>query len=116
MPKKAMLVLTASMFYILMALHKTEMCGQEITDYISLITDGRIVIGPATLYTILAKFLKEQLIEETKAEGRKRTYRITDKGEEAYSRELERLRQCILDAEGSERSERTEEMAAVPVL
>ena len=33
-------------------------------------------------------------------EGRKRTYRITDKGRKAFDEELARLRQCVADAEG----------------
>ena len=33
-------------------------------------------------------------------EGRKRTYKITDKGRRAYEEELARLKQCVLDAEG----------------
>ena len=35
-------------------------------------------------------------------EGRKRTYAVTAKGIEAYRTELERLRQCIMDAEAPE--------------
>ena len=32
-------------------------------------------------------------------DGRKRTYRITQKGREAFREELERLRACVLDGE-----------------
>ena len=31
--------------------------------------------------------------------GRKRTYRITDRGRRIYAEEVERLRRCLLDAE-----------------
>ena len=55
-------------------------------------------VGPATLYTILAKFEKEKYIEEISVEGRKRTYQITERGRAAYREELTRLRQCIEDA------------------
>jgi DNA-binding PadR family transcriptional regulator len=54
----------------------------------------------ATLYTILGKFEKEKYIKEVQVEGRKRTYQITDKGRRAYEDELQRLRQCVMDAEG----------------
>lgn len=100
MPKKAMDILTESMFYVLMALKQEERCGIDIAAFIEERSRGDIRMGPATLYTILGKFLKEELIEETEVAGRKRSYRITDKGLNAYERELARLRRCLRDAEG----------------
>ena len=50
------------------------------------------------LYTILGKFEKEKYIEEIEVEGRKRTYRITQRGKNAYQEELKRLEQCVSDA------------------
>ena len=98
MPKKAMDLLTESMFYVLMAFNKGPMCGIDIAEEIERCTCGRLRIGPATLYTILGKFEKEKYIEEIAVEGRKRTYQITSKGRDAYREELNRLRQCIEDA------------------
>ncbi|NLW70410.1 MAG: PadR family transcriptional regulator [Eubacteriaceae bacterium] len=98
MPKKAMEVLTETMFYVLMAFMRGEMCGIEIADFIDEKTNGRLLIGPATLYTILGKYEKEKLIELTAVEGRKRTYRILPKGIEAYEEEYSRLRLCLADA------------------
>ena len=97
--KQSMVVLTESMFYVLMAFQKGEMCGIDIAEWIEKHTDGRVRIGPATLYTVLGKFEKEKYICEIRAEGRKRTYRITAKGLEAYDEELTRLRQRVMDAE-----------------
>ena len=102
MPKKAMEILTESMFYVLMALSKSPMCGIDIAAWITNRTRGRVSLGPATLYTVLGKFEKEGYIAETEVEGRKRTYRITSKGLTAYRAELERLRACIADADGKE--------------
>lgn len=99
MPKKSMEVLTESMFYVLMAFMYEPMCGIDVADYIEQKTSGRVILGPATLYTILGKFEKEKYIAEIEVEGRKRTYRITEKGSSAYREELERLRMCIADAE-----------------
>ena len=79
MPKSSMEVLTETMFYVLMAFQKGEMCGIEIAEYLERLTEQRIQIGPATLYTILAKFEKEKKICEVRVEGRKRTYHITEK-------------------------------------
>ena len=102
MPKKSMDILTESMFYVLMALSSHAMCGIDIADFIDRRTNGRLKIGPATLYTILGKFEKEKegYIREIQVEGRKRTYAITPKGVAAYREELARLKQCVLDAEG----------------
>ncbi len=100
MPKRSMEILTESMFYVLMAFSHGPMCGIDVADFIDRRTQGRVQIGPATLYTILGKFEKEKYIKEIEVEGRKRTYSITAKGAHAYSEELERLRVCISDAEG----------------
>ncbi len=101
MPKKAMEVLTESMFYVLMAFQQSPMCGIDVADYIDQRTHGRVQMGPATLYTILAKFEKENYIREIEVDGRKRTYCISEKGKRAYESELKRLQQCVLDAEGA---------------
>ena len=100
MPKKSMDTLTESMFYVLMALMSGPMCGIDIANFIEMRTQGRLQMGPATLYTILGKFEKERYIRETAVEGRKRTYEITGRGFEAYREELKRLKQCVMDAEG----------------
>ena len=102
MPKKAMEILTESMFYVLMALSRAPMCGIDIAAWITEQTRGRVSLGPATLYTILGKFEKENYIAETEVDGRKRTYRITSRGLAAYRTELDRLRACIADADGKE--------------
>ena len=98
MPKKAMEILTESMFYVLMAFAKGPMCGIDVAEYVEKRTGGRVLLGPATLYTILGKFEKEKWIKETQVEGRKRTYRITDSGLTAYEQEVERLKRCVQDA------------------
>ncbi len=99
MPKKSMEILTESMFYVLMALSKGPLCGADMAAWIQNKTRGRVRLGPATLYTILGKFETEQYIQEIEVEGRKRTYRITGRGLDAYREELIRLRACIDDAQ-----------------
>lgn len=97
MPKQALESLTETMFYVLMALYRSEKCGIDIAAWIEEKTAERLKLGPATLYTILSKFEKEKYIRETKVEGRKRTYAITDHGRQAYREELARLQQCLED-------------------
>ena len=99
MADKERSALTEAMFYTLMAFTKGDMCGTAAAAFAQENTRGRVRLGPGTLYTILAKFLEEELITETEVEGRKRTYRLTEKGREVYLSELDRLRRCIADAE-----------------
>lgn len=98
MPRKALENLTESMFYVLLALSQRPMCGIETAAFIERATGGRLQIGPATLYTILSKFQEVQYIEEISVEGRKRTYRITARGMDAYHAEVNRLTACLQDA------------------
>lgn len=91
--------LTEPMFYVLMAFLHGEMCGIDVAAFVEKKTRGRVKLGPGTLYTLLNKFQDEALIEEIDVEGRKRTYRLTAKGREAYEEELERLQACLRDAE-----------------
>ena len=91
--------LTEPMFYVLMSFLRRDMCGTEITEFVERRTRGRVRLGPGTLYTLLAKFQDEGFIQETEVDGRKRTYRLTDQGRQAYHEELDRLRACVLDGE-----------------
>ncbi|GAA6393870.1 transcriptional regulator%2C Acidobacterial%2C PadR-family [uncultured Flavonifractor sp.] len=95
--------LTEPMFYVLMSFLRRDMCGTEITEFVERRTRGRVRLGPGTLYTLLAKFQDEGFIQETEVDGRKRTYRLTDQGRQAYHEELDRLRACVLDGEEEER-------------
>lgn len=99
MPKRSMEQLTESMFYVLMSLTAKPRCGIDIAACIERRTDGRIKLGPATLYTLLAKFEQEKYIKEIRVEGRRRTYRITERGMDAYRAEVERLHACLWDSE-----------------
>lgn len=82
--------LTEPMYYILMSLLK-EMCGVDIMEAVEKISKGRVKVGPGTLYALLSKFEKEEMIVETEVQGRKRSYTITDKGKEILLEEHKRL-------------------------
>ena len=90
--------LTEQMFYILICLRK-ECCGIDIMEMVAEMTEGRITIGPGTLYTLLGDFVKQGFIRETAVDGRKRSYIITDAGLEALREEYERLKTQVLDYE-----------------
>ncbi|MBR3754528.1 MAG: PadR family transcriptional regulator [Clostridia bacterium] len=96
MPRLKFQTLTEQMFYILLCL-KEECCGIDIMDKVSQMTDGRVKVGSGTLYNLLEQFLSAGMIAETKAEGRRRSYVLTDKGREVLETEYQRLRQQTED-------------------
>ena len=102
MAKEPLKVLTESMFYVLLSLLGQERCGTEIVQFVNERTAGRVPLGPGTLYTILAKFQEEGLIQETAVEGRKRTYAITERGSALFRQELSRLKLCVADGDREE--------------
>ena len=88
--------LTEQMFYILLCLTR-EQCGVDIMERVREMTEGRVVIGPGTLYSLLESFQQEGLIRETKVEGRRRSYRITPRGRERLDQERRRLERQLED-------------------
>ena len=102
MPKQAMENLTESMFYVLMALRRGDACGAEITAYAAQVSGGAVRLGPATLYTLLARFDKEGCLTDAGTVGCKRYYRLTAAGKAAYEGERARLQRCLDDAARAE--------------
>lgn len=96
MPREKFHTLTEQMFYILICL-KDECYGMDILDKVPTMTDGRVNVGSGTLYNLLEQFLKERIIRETKVEGRKRSYILTEKGEEMLIKEYERINAQVMD-------------------
>ena len=88
MPREQFQNLTEPMYYILLALLE-ECCGVDIMDLVEDLSGGRVRIGPGTLYTLLARFEQEDMIREVQIQGRKRWYRITEKGKERLLEEQE---------------------------
>lgn len=96
MPREKFQTLTEQMFYILICL-QDECCGIDIMDMVRKMTDGRVNVGPGTLYNLLEQFTAEGLTAETKTVGRKRSYIITEKGRDALHKEYIRLQQQAND-------------------
>jgi len=82
--------LTEQMFYILLCL-QSECYGMDIMEKVRAMTQKRISVGPGTLYHLLESFVKAGMIRETKAEGRRRSYLITDTGMQTLEAEYRRL-------------------------
>ena len=96
MPRAKFQTLTEQMFYTLLCL-KDECYGMDILDKVPSMTNGRVNISSGTLYTLLEQFLEENMIKETKVEGRKRSYIITEKGKEMLDNEYNRILAQIND-------------------
>ena len=98
MPRAKFQTLTEQMFYILLCLYK-ECCGMDIMEKVTQMTGGRVSVGPGTLYNLLENFLEAGMIRETRAEGRKRSYVITEAGKKALRDEPQRLLTLTSDYE-----------------
>lgn len=98
MPRERFKTLTEQMFYILLCLCQ-ECRGADILEMVRTMTAGRVTIGSGTLYDLLEQFASEGMIRETRAEGRRRSYIITDKGREMLEREYRRIRFQAADYE-----------------
>lgn len=99
MGKKSLEPITESMFYVLLCLHNKNMYGTEMAELVRKITDDRVKLGPGTLYSILSTFETEGVISKYSQEGRRITYQITERGEQLYQDELQRMRKCLWDAQ-----------------
>ena len=90
MPRAKFQTLTEQMFYILLCLRQ-ECYGLDILDRVPQMTAGRVSVGSGTLYNLLEQFLEAGFIRETKVEGRRRSYLLTEKGKEMLDKEYQRI-------------------------
>lgn len=104
MAREKFRTLTEQMFYILLCL-RNECCGTDIMAQVQTLTAGRVNVGPGTLYNLLEQFLSAGMIVETKVEGRRRSYLITETGKAALAEEYRRLRLLTADYEACMREE-----------
>lgn len=96
MSREQFQTLTEPMYYILLALMR-ECCGVDIMDKVKELSQGRVKVGPGTLYAMLSKFEENEIIQRTKEEGRRKWYRITDIGLQMLMQEYERLQTMVED-------------------
>ena len=88
--------LTEPMYYILLALTQ-ECCGVDIMKKVKHISNGRITVGPGTLYAMLAKFEEMGIIRPTAIHDRRKSYVITEKGLAELQKEYLRLQTLTAD-------------------
>jgi len=88
--------MTEAMYYVLLALVNPNH-GYKLMAAIEKVSNGRIKMGPGTLYGILTRLQKDNLIEILSDDGRRKTYAITKEGRAALKAEYERLIDMIRD-------------------
>ena len=79
-------------FHVLLALADGPLHGYGIMQDVNAHTEGRLTLGPGTLYSTLKRFVREGLVEECAADAeRRRCYRLTRKGRRQMAEEADRL-------------------------
>jgi DNA-binding PadR family transcriptional regulator len=98
MPKRKLDPLPSAAFQILLALAGEDLHGYGIMRHVAEQTDGRMRLGPGTLYSSIQSLLEEKCIEEVDAgpdeklsDERRRYYRLTSAGRKLARTEAERL-------------------------
>lgn len=98
----AVLPLTPTVFHVLVALSEEAKHGYAIAREVEELTEGRITMGPGTLYGSLQRMTDSGLITEADNPGgeglhaeRRRYYRMTPLGEAALRAESERLMRAV---------------------
>ena len=96
--------MTEANFYILLALLKPGH-GYGMMQRIKELSGGRIAMGPGTLYGVLTRMQKEELIVLTGEDGRRKNYEITEAGKAALQAEYTRLKCMVNDGKIIEEGE-----------
>ena len=96
------LPLTPATFHILLALADRERHGYDIMREVDERTEGKVRMGPGTLYGSIKRLLSDGLVQELDErpdpeldDERRRYYRLTDFGFRVATAEAERLAQLV---------------------
>jgi DNA-binding PadR family transcriptional regulator len=103
----SVLPLTPAVFHVLLALSDGERHGYAIMQEVAASTDGRIKMGPGTLYGTVKRLLETKLIEESDErpdpqldDERRRYYQLTGLGEQVVRAEARRYADIVAFARG----------------
>lgn len=88
--------MTEAMYYVLLTLMNPSH-GYGLMNAITEVSNGRVNMGPGTLYGVLARMQKEGLIVLAENDGRRKMYAITLDGKQALRDEYQRLAAMIED-------------------
>jgi DNA-binding PadR family transcriptional regulator len=98
MPKRKLDPLPSAAFQILLSLAEDDLHGYGMMRQVAEQTDGRMRLGPGTLYSSIQSLLEEKFIEELDSredaehgQERRRYYRLTSTGRKLARAEADRL-------------------------
>ena len=101
---EAFLPLPVAVFHILVALADRDRHGYAVMQDVAARTDGKLRLGPGTLYGAIKRMLAAGLIEESndhdldRGDERRRYYRITALGRRVATAEAARLADLVRQA------------------
>jgi DNA-binding PadR family transcriptional regulator len=97
MPKRKLDPLPSAAFQILLSLADSDLHGYAIMQRVHQQTNGKVKLGPGTLYSSIQGLLEDGIIEELEpgadagANDRRRVYRLTTTGRRLVRSEAQRL-------------------------
>jgi DNA-binding PadR family transcriptional regulator len=98
----SLIPLSPAVFHILLALADGERHGYAIMQEVADASDGRVRIGPGTLYGAIKRLLEQGVVEETEDrphpdedDERRRYYALTRFGRAVLSAEADRLESMV---------------------
>ena len=93
-----MLPLSPAAFFVLFSLADGDKHGYLIMQEVKVLSDGKLRMGPATLYTTIQKLADQSFIEEVEndAQDRRRNYRLTRLGKQLLNVEFSRQSEVLL--------------------
>ncbi|MHC1721730.1 MAG: PadR family transcriptional regulator [Aminipila sp.] len=97
--------LTEALFYILLAVRKPNY-GYGIIQDVTEMTQGRLILGPGTLYGAINSMVSKgwiKLYSEDKESRKKKEYLITDIGKEVFDGEVSRLEELVRNSKKMEK-------------
>lgn len=104
-----LLPLSPAIFHILLALADCDRHGYGIMQEVEARTEGRVSLGPGTLYGAIKRLLNQGIIEETDErtdpalnDERRRYYRLTEFGQKVLQADAERLARLVKQAQSKQ--------------
>lgn len=95
--------LTESYYYILLCLYNKPLHGYGIMQEAARLSEGKVKIGPGTMYgavnNMLVKGWIVEVVSEKANDSRKRLYQLTERGKEILLAEIERIRNLLQSAD-----------------
>lgn len=89
--------LTTAVFHILLSLSLGKLHGYAIMKQIEKDSQGKLLMGPGTLYGSIKRMLRSGLIEEVDnpEDERRKFYRLTEIGRKNLSAEIQRYEEIV---------------------